>query len=381
MSAWVPSRSVTDPTELAERLIAIDTSCPEGVEVGTQLIRDWFQERGIAVAEHRVAGGLPSLIAQVGDGVPKVALVGHLDVVPGAPGQFEPVRDGGRLVGRGAYDMKGALAAMMHALVERSQGIGASTMLVVTPDEERVDHDRSGAPATANSTHLLADAGLIDAGLAILGEPTDFQIGIEAKGVLMLRVLVNGLGAHGSTPWEGQNAILAAGELFRLIEGLPFTKVSSTAFARPSLNLARIQGGDVLNRVPEQCWMDLDIRYVPGQDPDDILAEIRSLTDAELNVILQQEPVGVSPDHPLVASLIRAAEDHEPGATAVGRHGASDAVAFTRRGIPAVEFGPTGGGHHGPHEHVELESLRAYTRTLSAFLAQPAPVVEHEATP
>jgi len=381
VTAWVASSSVTDPCELAERLIAIDTSRPDGIESGAELIRRWLSERGIVVSEHRVAGGLPSLVARVGEGPPRVALCGHLDVVPGAPEQFLPRREGGRLIGRGAYDMKGALAAMMCALADRNAETAASTILVITPDEERVDHGRTGSLVTVNSTHLLAEAGLIDADFAILGEPTDFQVGIEAKGVLMLRLLATGEGAHGSTPWEGQNAILAAKQSFRLIKELPFTKASSATFASPSVNLARIQGGDVLNRVPDECWIDIDIRYVPGQDPEGILFEIRSHTDAELSVILEQEPVGVSPDDPLVSGLIAAAAEQVPGATAVGRHGASDAVAFTRRGIPAVEFGPVGGGHHGPHEHVEVESLVAYTRALSTFLLRPTRLSRREIKP
>ncbi|MDH3226711.1 MAG: hypothetical protein OEM67_06445 [Thermoleophilia bacterium] len=72
---------------------------------------------------------------------------------------------------------------------------------------------------------------------------------------------------------------------------------------------ARIQDGYVLDRVPQERWIAVDIRYVPGQDPDDILGEIRSHTDAELSVIPEQEPVGTPKNRPLVSGLISTATE------------------------------------------------------------------------
>ena len=60
------------------------------------------------------------------------------------------------------------------------------------------------------------------------------------------------------------------------------------------------------------------------------------------------------------------------GATSVGRDGASDAVSFLRAGVPAVEFGPVGGGHHGPDEWVSVASLGAYRRSIVDFVTHLA---------
>jgi succinyl-diaminopimelate desuccinylase len=357
-----------DCGELAEHLIAVDTSTADGVERGVDMIGQWLRDRGVSVEEHRVRNGLPSLIARRGVGPTRVALCGHADVVPGEPMQFRPRRAGNRLVGRGAYDMKAALAAMMIATVEMPEHADVQAILVVVPDEERTDLVRSGDLSPENSTHTLVARGLLEADIAILGEPTDLHVGIEAKGVLMLRVQLSGRGAHGSTPWEGDNAILKAHEAFRTIQGLPFAQHSSETFSSPSVNLARIQGGDVLNRVPDQCWIDVDIRYLPGQDPTEIVTQIHRATGAAARILLHQEPVGVAAAHRLVAPLIDVARSVEPEAAGVGRHGASDAVAFTRHGIPAVEFGPTGAGHHGPEEYVDLAGLQAYEAALANFL-------------
>jgi succinyl-diaminopimelate desuccinylase len=87
----------------------------------------------------------------------------------------------------------------------------------------------------------------------------------------------------------------------------------------------------------------------------------------ELEVLLRRPPAYVSPDHPMVELLLDAAGRHEPTAASVGRDGASDAVAFLEVGVPAVEFGPRGAGHHGPEEHVEIGSLARYRRALGDF--------------
>jgi succinyl-diaminopimelate desuccinylase len=290
-----------------------------------------------------------------------VVLHGHLDVVPGREGQFEPRLEGDRLVGRGAYDMKGGLAAMMCALKDlQSQG-RVAVRLVCVPDEESEELD-------LRSTDAVVQRGL-GGDFAITGEPTDLRIGIEAKGVLAMRIDVHGRAAHSSTPWLGDNAVLKAIDVFRAIESLPFSRQSSEMFDRPSINLGRIEGGDALNKVPDKCTMAVDIRYLPGQDPDEILAEIQAIDAIEVTRTFIHPPVSVSPNNPFVRALRDAVSTTVSGERlSVGRDGASDAAAFLAAGIPAVEFGPVGGGHHGPDEWVSVASLARYRRVLAAFV-------------
>ncbi|HEY2636603.1 MAG TPA: M20/M25/M40 family metallo-hydrolase, partial [Solirubrobacteraceae bacterium] len=233
--------------------------------------------------------------------------------------------------------------------------------LVVAPDEESEEVDR-------RSTDDLVAGGLTG-DFAITGEPTDMHIGVQAKGVLMMRLEVAGRAAHGSTPWLGDNAILKAIGAFRRIESLPFARESSELFDRPSINLGRISGGDVVNKVPDHCEMAVDIRYLPGQDPGDLLAQVRAIPDVEVTRTFIRPPAIVSRANPYVRAL-RAAVGRiaEGEAMSVGRDGASDAISFLAAGIPAVEFGPRGGGHHGPDEWVSIASLARYRRVLADFL-------------
>ena len=95
--------------------------------------------------------------------------------------------------------------------------------------------------------------------------------------MLAMRLEVSGTAAHGATPWLGDNAILKALDAFRAIESLPFARESSDLFDRPSINLGRILGGDALNKVPDRCVIDVDIRYLPGQDPAEIRQQVSEL--------------------------------------------------------------------------------------------------------
>jgi len=346
---------------LTSRLIGYETVHAEGVLEAAGFAKGWLEARGVQAAEEEVRG-LPVLRAEVGpEDAPTVILHGHLDVVPGRPGQFDPQLDGDRLYGRGAYDMKGALAAMLLTTAAmRDQGAVRVRLGIVGDEESEEEADRG-------SDHLVDNGFLGD--FAITGEPTDLQIGVEAKGVLAVRIEVGGVAAHGATPWLGSNAVLRAYDVFRSIESLPFARHSSELFDRPSINLGRILGGDALNKVPDRCVIDVDIRHLPDQDPTAILEQLRDIEDAEVEPLFSRPPAVVDRESPFVRGLRQAASAHHGGEPmSVGRDGASDAVSFLRVGVPAVEFGPVGGGHHGPREWVSIASLEAYRQTLESFL-------------
>jgi succinyl-diaminopimelate desuccinylase len=192
--------------------------------------------------------------------------------------------------------------------------------------------------------------------------------------VLAMRIGVHGRAAHSSTPWLGDNAVLKAIDTFRAIETLPFTRESSQMFDRPSINLSQIAGGDVMNKVPDFCEMAVDVRYLPGQDPGEILAQVRAIPGIDVTRTFIHPTVSVSRTDPYVLGLEAALGRSISGEVmSVGRDGASDAASFIEAGIPAVEFGPAGGGHHGPEEWVSLRSLGEYRRALAEFIgALPA---------
>ena len=349
-----------DERDLAQRLIAYDTSHASGITIAAGFIKGWLEAREFEVEQFEVAG-LPVLATTNGGSGPTIVFHGHIDVVPGHAEQTRPKIEGDRLIGRGAYDMKGALAAMMCSLRDLADQRNVCVRFLCVADEETEEMGVRG-------TDLLIERGY-GGDFAITGEPTDLHIGVQAKGVMAMRVTVSGRSAHGSTPWLGDNAVLKAFDTFRAIEGLPFSRESTDLFDRPSINLGRIIGGDAINKVPDVCGMDVDIRYLPGQDPDAIFAAVCALPGVEAEVLFAREPAYVSRSDPHVMALVEAAANSTTGhATTVGRDGSSEATAFLDTGVPAVEFGPIGGGHHGPDEWVSLASLGQYRTALVEFV-------------
>jgi succinyl-diaminopimelate desuccinylase len=352
-----------DERALAERLITYDTSTLEGMQSAAGFVKGWLEARDVEVTG-TVHNGRPVLAATVGPETgPTIVLHGHLDVVPGRPEQFEPRVEDDRLYGRGAYDMKGGLAAMMCAIHDLADEDRVRVHFVCVSDEESEEIDARG------SDYLVREGYVGD--FAITGEPTDMHIGIQAKGVLAMRIEVTGTAAHGSTPWVGDNAVLKAVDVFRQIEVLPFARESSDLFDRPSINLGRIVGGDAMNKVPDLCVIDVDVRYLPGQDPYEISAAVDELPGATVVKVFHREPAIVERDDPYVQALGEAISGVAPPTAerlGVGRDGASDAISFLEAGVPAVECGPVGDGHHGPEEWVSIRSLSDYRRTLVEFV-------------
>ncbi len=362
-----------DEQLLTEKLIGYETSEPEGIKQCAGFVKGWLDARDIHTRQIDCRN-LPVTLAEVGpaDAEATLLLHGHIDVVPGRPEQFEPRVEGDRLIGRGAYDMKGALAAMLLAVADLREQSRVRVRLGVVPDEESEEDTERGGD-------LLVSEGFLG-DFVITGEPTDMHVGVAAKGVVAMRLRVDGRAAHGATPWLGENAILRALDVFRAIQSLPFASRSSELFDRPSINLGRILGGDALNKVPDTCYIDVDVRYLPEQDPDAILAEVGGISGTTIISTFRRPPAMVDPESPFVRALCdAAAPHHDDEVTSVGRDGASDAVSFLRAGVPAVEFGPVGGGHHGPDEWVSVSSLARYRGALVNFVNDlPSRLAERE---
>ncbi|MBT2287746.1 M20/M25/M40 family metallo-hydrolase [Paenibacillus albidus] len=340
---------------LASELIAFQNTSAERINCCADYCADWLRQRGLAVRcyEH---GGLKSLVAELGTGDPVVVLNGHLDVVPGQPEEFIPYVDDGRLFGRGSYDMLGSVASMMVLMSELvTQPPACRVVLKLVPDEESGGELGTG--------YLVRQWGLVG-DVAICGEPTNLNIAVQAKGILQLTIDVPGLAAHGSRPWLGKNAILEALRHFQTIASLEFFQESTPFFPQPSLNLAKIQAGTVFNQVPDLCRLSIDIRYLPGQDPAVILAAIReAVPQGEVNVHFEGSPVNTQTTDRLIKKL-----RYHAGSRFFGQDGSADTRFYAERGIPAVEFGPSGANHHGPGEYVLIDSMLRYKEILNEFI-------------
>lgn len=347
--------------QLLKDLIAIDSSTKEGANAAVEFCRQWLidQQLPVVLLENK---GYKMLICEIGSGKKTLTWNGHVDVVSGNPEQFVPLESDGKIYGRGSADMKAGVAAMMYAMFYlKEKAIGSRIQLQIVSDEETGGFHGSG---------YLAEQGY-KGDFVICSEPTQLGIGLQAKGILQLDIEVKGKAAHGSRPWEGVNAIEKAMNMYQEILQLPFAKESSALYSSPSINLAKIHGGEVYNKVPDRCILSLDIRFLPTQKIEDILQEIKAITGEDIALHMYGEPVRTEMNSPFIQSLHPLIEKYsQKPAVVFGQHGSADTRFFSAHGIPAIEFGPSGAHWHGDEEYVEIESVELYQQMLIEFALQ-----------
>ena len=344
---------------LLKELIRIDSSTLEKSNGAIEFANEYLKQNGVSgkIINNK---GFKSYVATIGTGKKTLVLNGHMDVVSGNKSQFNPLENSGRIIGRGSADMKAGCAAMMNTMITlKDKNPGCRVMLQLVPDEETGGY---------HGTKFLVDQGYIG-DFVICAEPTNLNISIQSKGIIRLDIESYGIAAHGSRPWEGDNAILKAIENYSRIENLPIMNTGTDYYKKSTVNLARISGGDIYNRVPANSTIGLDIRFVPHLDPEEILADIKKTVDGKVTLFGIEHSVDVSPDNPFVRQLSESITNIVPEfpVQLTAQHGGSDARFFTARGIPAVDFGPKGDFWHGNNEYVEIESIYQLETILIDF--------------
>lgn len=351
--------------ELLKDLIKIKSYTKEGANEALLFCAKWLEQKGETVKIHDNKGFL-MLTAEKGKGEEKLIWNGHVDVVPGHEDQFTPIEQLGRIYGRGSADMKAGVAAMMQAFIELNEDkLMREVQLHIVTDEETGGH---------NTSKWLVSQGY-SGNFVICGEPTGLKVGLQSKGILHMDMVFKGKPAHGSRPWEGINAIEQAMKYHMAMSELPFRKESTQYYEQPSVNLAIIKAGERYNMVPEICEMSYDIRFMPGQDPEEITRQMAELgetlgIDFDYKASSANTPaLTTTEENPYIRTLqesIRTNTGTEP--VLFGQHGAADTryYAAVNGGEGAIEFGPAGDDWHGNAEYVETESVHEYKNILLA---------------
>jgi len=351
---------------------------------------DWLNNRNVEARLQPVVDDRANVIARLpgGDG-PSLMLCGHLDTMPAGAmdAAFSPRIEGkgsdAILHGRGACDMKGAVAAMACTLATiKASGAPLSGDLVFagTVDEE------SGALGVKR----LIDEGIVTT-YAVVGEPTSLRLAVAHKGSSFIRVTLYGRGAHGSCPEMGVNAAtLAARIAVALEEDLRprLTKRTHPMLGTSTVSIGRICGGTMPNIVAETCEIDIDRRILPGES--DAVEEIRALVERicgdvdGLRVAVEllpqsggvpHGPLETDPASPLVKSVADVCRELNLNEEPIGVTYWTDGGVLTTAGIETVILGPGDIGlAHGPNESVPITELetaaRLYTNLALQLLGQ-----------
>jgi acetylornithine deacetylase/succinyl-diaminopimelate desuccinylase-like protein len=345
-------KSRSSLVELTAALVAIDSVNPALVPGGAgerelaAFVADWCAEHGFEV--ELVGDERPSVVATkrgLGGGR-SLLLNGHLDTV-GVVGMDAPFKarvEGGRLYGRGAYDMKGALAAILLAAAE-ADGLRGDVIVTLVADEEL---GSIGTEAVLERVH--ADG-------AIVVEPTELRVAIAHRGFVGFELETAGVAAHGSRPDLGVDAIAKMGPIL-----VALTELDERLQAGPrhplvgaaSLHASLIEGGQELSSFPARCVLTGERRTIPGETVEQVEEELRAIAaDATVRVVVSRDPLSPQPGHPFVELVRRAADTGEH----VGAPFWTDAGLIAGAGIPTVLFGPAGAGAHAAVEWVDVASL------------------------
>ena len=366
---------MTTDTLLAE-LVAIDSVNPVLVPGGAgeaeiaAYVAGWLAEHGLEVTVDEPRPGRPSVVgvARGTGGGRSLMLNAHLDTVTveGMDRPHEPIVRDGRLYGRGAYDMKGGLAAIMAAgAAAASDRLSGDVIVTAVADEE---HSSEGVQSVLR--RWRADA-------CVVTEPTHLSACVAHKGFVWAQLETQGRAAHGSRADLGVDAIVG---MAPALAGIPVLQRRLDEATHPllgsaSLHASLISGGQELSSSRSAaCW-----RSSAGRCP----ASRRRTSSASFQTCsrsrgrptrawgraamgLVREPFEVDPSAGIVTAL-RAAAARTLGAEPeiVGHKAWMDAAFIAAAGIPYVVFGPTGEGAHAIEEYVELESVRRWPRSSS----------------
>jgi len=366
-----------ETTELLRQLVAINSINPDLVADGpgegeiARYVAAWLARAGLEVKLDEPRPGRPNVIGIVrGSGSGRSLLLNaHMDTVGVALMErpHEPVIEGNRLYGRGAYDMKGGLASIMVAAAQAKKlNLRGDVILTAVADEEFASIGTSSIVR-----QYRADA-------AIVTEPTDLDVCVAHKGFAWLEVETFGVAAHGSRPDLGVDAIVKMGKVLNGLEELDRTLRASPShplLKSGSVHASLIDGGKELSTYPDHCKLCIERRTIPGETRESVEAEMQRIFEritsadpsfhATSRTTLVREPFAVHQGECIV-QLVRNHAD-----TILGREPEiisstawMDSALLAAAGIPTVVFGPGGAGAHAVVEWADLDQVERCAEIL-----------------
>ncbi len=351
------------------RIPSVNPSLAPGEATGeaaiASFIREWLARHEIHATLEEASPGRPNVVGKLGGGPgPTLVFCAHIDTV-GTAGMtiapFEPAQRDGKLYGRGSFDMKGGLAAVMvagarlqQAWAQAPQGPPGTLLLALVADEEYT---------SIGADHFVANHR---ADACVLAESSEGDLIIAHKGFVWLTVRTTGRAVHGSR-WDlGQSAI---GPMARIVDALErFDRETLRSRKHPlvgpaSMHCGLIQGGVGLSTYAPHCTIRLERRTLPGELPEQVAQEIREVISAiresaDVTIDFSRPPLLGDPQAP-IANAIRVAVRDVTGAAPrdAGAGYWMDSAVFASAGIPTVVYGPRGFGAHEAVEWVDLGSV------------------------
>lgn len=355
----INARSTPDRGELAAAEVIKVELAAFGIESEIDV---WDKTSANIVVHVKSSGQKPALL-----------FAAHLDVVPTGTARwkhppFEATEVDGKLFGRGAADMKGGIAAVVCAIAEivkRGKTLRGDIIFAATAGEET---DSCGARRFVETAKLPKLTGII------VPEPTGLGVINAHRGILWLKFTTRGKTAHGSMPHLGVNAIESARSLLNELANYKLAFVPHPRLGSSTMSVNVISGGKAANVIPDECSITVDIRTLPGQNHNEIIAGFERLLEkikmtnsqfvAELSVVRDCPALETDADSDFVKAVCRARGVDVPGTVGY----TTDAPIFASLGAPVIIFGPGKAEIcHQPDEFIEIadvESAASYYKNV-----------------
>jgi acetylornithine deacetylase len=372
-------------TEILTGLISVDSVNPFGSHgkaesgLGRHLL-DELKRIGLRVEKQPVDEERFNVVAFL-EGKrsgPTIMMNSHMDTV-GVQGMKDPFRprvSDGKIYGRGSCDAKGSIASMimaLEALVKSKEMLAGNVILAAVCDEEY----------RSIGTDRIVEEYKAD--FAVVGEPTELQLGIAHKGFVWVKLTVIGKAAHGSVPEQGVDAIEKTANLISALKALRdeyMRRPPHRLLGKPKIHMGTINGGTQPSVVPDLCELVLERRSLPAETTESILKEIRTIVedavkkDSALKVDVsspfQRIPFEVDRDDTFIRTFEDVFEKVLPRKAVVcGLPYWTDAAIISNKlKIPVCVLGPGDIKYaHSSDEHIRIDELVEAAKVYSALIA------------
>lgn len=341
--------------QTTQELVAIPSTedRPEELQRAVDFCIAFCEQVPDLIVRQYQSGTKPSAVISTQDTLePDVMFVGHLDVVSAHDHSFTPELDGEILRGRGVCDMKGPIAAMLHAFVDSiSANPECNIALMLTTDEEVGGFD---------GVKYLVDTVGYRANVVIVPDGGDHPARVvnRNKASWILRVVAQGVSGHGSRPWLGENAIERLMQAFQKIRQL-FPDVMSPDQWTNTVTISQVGGGGSVNQIPDEAWAVLDVRLTENTDATQFLLQMKAAAAPCSIEILEEGQLGFTKETNEYLALYAeiAQERLKCDVEFTTSCGANDGRYFSAVGVPVICSRPISGDQHSEHEWVNMDSL------------------------
>ena len=309
--------------------------------------------KSLFIKEYEFNGKKSLVIANTTDIDLDIIFCTHVDIVPSE--NYEIIEDKDNLYGRGTIDMKGSVASCLYLM--NHLHTNKKIALFITSDEEIDGNCCVELLKIYNSKFAIVPDG-----------GNNFDLIVEEKGALQLKVVAKGISAHASQPFNGSNAIAKIINLYnKLLKKYPLPKDSSEY--KTTINLSKIIGGTQINCVSDYAEAYFDIRHISTDSTESIIKYMSKFKDIDYEILLDGKVFKTDLDNVLIKKYISACETVlNKKIKYSGCESTSDAIYFYEKGIPTIIMNPIGYYPHNPKEYVNKNSLIILYKIYAKFI-------------